>query len=135
MRGYTIEMSFLMPVILLLIMNSIFVMFYFHDKNIISGAAYETVVVGSTKAREGGSTDAGELERLFKERVGNKCILFEGVLVTVKISDDEIEVLAKGEKRGMHISVLKKMPVTKPEQKIRNIRRMKGLGNGTKNDD
>ena len=48
----TIEMSFLMPIILFLIMNCILVVFYYHDKNVLAGAAYETAVVGSTKARE-----------------------------------------------------------------------------------
>ena len=62
---------------------------------------------------------------------GIKCILFDGAAATVRISDDEIEILAEGEKRGMNVSVIKRMPVTKPEQKIRDMRRMKGLGNGT----
>ena len=52
MRGYTVEMSFLMPIIMLLVMSSIYAFFYYHDKNIIAGAAYETAVVGSNKARE-----------------------------------------------------------------------------------
>lgn len=51
MRGYTVEMSFLMPIIMLLVMSSIYAFFYYHDKNIIAGAAYETAVVGSNKAR------------------------------------------------------------------------------------
>lgn len=41
----TVEMSFLMPIILLLLMNSILAAFYFHDKNILAGAAYETAVI------------------------------------------------------------------------------------------
>ncbi len=131
MRGYIVEMSFLMPMILLMIMLSIFGVFYFHDKNIIEGAAYETVVVGAGKAREKGMIDEGGLRKLFEERVGDKCILFDGAAATVRISDDEIEILAQGEKRGMNVSVIKRMPVTKPEQKIRDMRRMKGLGNGT----
>lgn len=45
MRGYTVEMSFLMPIIMLLVMSSIYAFFYYHDKNIIAGAAYETAVV------------------------------------------------------------------------------------------
>ena len=129
MRGYIVEMSFLMPMILLMIMLSIFGVFYFHDKNIIEGAAYETV--GAGKAREKGMIDEGGLKKLFEERVEDKCILFDGAAATVRISDDEIEILAQGEKRGMNVSVIKRMPVTKPEQKIRDMRRMKGLGNGT----
>ncbi len=130
MRGFTVEMSFLAPLMLLLIMSSVFGIFYFHDKNIIEGAAYETVAVGAGKAREKGMIDEGGLKKLFEERVGDKCILFDGAAATVRISD-EIEILAEGEKRGMNVSVIKRMPVTKPEQKIRDMRRMKGLGNGT----
>ena len=48
----TVEMSFLMPMILFLIMACILAVFYYHDKNILAGAAYETAVAGSTKARE-----------------------------------------------------------------------------------
>ena len=79
MRGYTVEMSFLMPIIMLLVMSSIYAFFYYHDKNIIAGAAYETAVVGSNKAREKpgsqtgtgdkSGTDAAELETLFQSRV------------------------------------------------------------------
>ena len=85
MRGYTVEMSFLMPIIMLLVMSSIYAFFYYHDKNIIAGAAYETAVVGSNKAREKpdsqtgsgdrSGTDVAELETLFQSRVNGKCIL------------------------------------------------------------
>lgn len=66
----TVEMSFLMPMILFLIMGCILAVFYYHDKNILSGAAYETAVVGSTKAREKDGVEEGELEQLFRQRVG-----------------------------------------------------------------
>ena len=56
----TVEMSFLMPMILFLIMGCILAVFYYHDKNILSGAAYETAVVGSTKAREKEGIKEGE---------------------------------------------------------------------------
>ena len=74
----TVEMSFLMPIILLLIMSSILASFYFHDKNILAGAAYETAVAGSTKMREKDKVTEGELKSLFRERAGKKCILFAG---------------------------------------------------------
>lgn len=71
-RGYTVEMSFLMPIIMLLVMSSIYAFFYYHDKNIIAGAAYETAVVGSNKAREkpdsqtGLEIEAGQMWRNWK---------------------------------------------------------------------
>ena len=48
----TVEMSFLMPMIMFLIMGCILTVFYYHDKNVLSGAAYETAVAGSTRMRE-----------------------------------------------------------------------------------
>ena len=65
----TVEMSFLMPMIMFLIMGCILAVFYYHDKNILSGAAYETAVVGSTKARAKDGIKEGELEMLFYQRV------------------------------------------------------------------
>ena len=81
----TVEMSFLMPMILFLIMGCILTVFYYHDKNILSGAAYETAVVGSTKAREKDGVKEGELETLFYERVKNKCIMFVCPQVSVNV--------------------------------------------------
>ena len=54
----TVEMSLLMPLILLLLMSSILAVFYFHDKNILAGAAYETAAVAGTRAREEEGADA-----------------------------------------------------------------------------
>ena len=124
MRGYTVEMSFLMPVILLMIMSSIFGMFYYHDKNIICGAAYETAAVGSTKARERDGIEE-EIRALFEERIRGKCILFDRMEVTVSMEEKEIEVTVTASKRKMRLSVLKRMRITDPESKIRNIRRLK----------
>lgn len=133
MRGYTVEMSFLMPIVLLLIMNSIFGVFYFHDKNILMGAAYETVVVGSTKAREKEGASAAELEEMFRERTEGKCILFDSVAAAAAVSDDEIEIQATGTGRGMTVRIIKRMAVTRPEDKIRDVRRLKTRKNGAEN--
>lgn len=134
-RGYTIEMSYLMPVILLLIMSSIFGMFYFHDKAVLSGAAYEAAAVGGTKARKKAGVTAGEIEALFYERAGDKCILFDRIEVSVSVGDDEIRIQGTGTKRGMTVSVLKSMPVTEPEKRIRDKRRLTGAVNGTEDND
>lgn len=121
----TVEMSFLMPIILFLIMGCILAVFYYHDKNILSGAAYETAVTGSTKAREKNGVKEGELEQLFQERVGRKCILFSGAHARIVIREEEIEVTATTSRRGMKVSVSKRAAVTDPEKYIRNLRRLK----------
>lgn len=134
MRGYTVEMSFLMPVIMLLVMSSMYAFFYYHDKNIISGAAYETTVVGSNKAREqkhGDTVDTEELERLFQNRVRGKCILMTGIHGQVQVEEDEICVQAQASWRKMRMHIEKRSAVTEPEQKLRDIKKIKGLVNGT----
>ena len=68
----TVEMSFLMPMILFLIMGCILAVFYYHDKNILGAAAYETAVVGSTKAREKDGVETGKLQALYRVAV-RKC--------------------------------------------------------------
>ncbi len=136
LRGsMTVEMSFLMPILLMLIMSCIFATFYFHDKNILAGAAYETAVVGSTKMREKDKIADSELKELFRERVGRKCILFAGSSAEIAIGKKDICVTASARKGRFAVSVMKKAAVTEPEEYIRNLRRLKeiGKGNGTKN--
>lgn len=140
MRGYTVEMSFLMPVIMLLVMSSMYVFFYYHDKNVISGAAYETAVVGSNKAREkkngkventGNGADAAELKTLFQNRVNGKCILLSEIHSQVSISEDEICVQAWASWKKLRLNVEKRAAVTEPEKKLREIKKIKELVNGT----
>lgn len=131
----TVEMSFLMPIILLLIMSSILAAFYFHDKNILAGAAYETAVVGSTKIREKDKVEEGELETLFRERVGRKCILFAGSSARISIKKQEISIKASARKGRFGLSVIKKAAVTEPEDHIRDIRRVKEIADGAKDHD
>ena len=114
-----------MPMILFLFMGCIMAAFYYYDKNIIAGAAYETAVVGSTKAREKNGISKGELESLFSQRMGEKCILFNKVSAEISVKEKEIEVSARAVKRYMEVSVLKRAAVTKPEEKIRTMQRLK----------
>lgn len=120
----TVEMSLLMPVILFLIMGCILAAFYYHDKNVLSGAAYETAVVGSTKMHRKKGLGAEELETLFNQRVKGKCILFTGPAVTVSVKEDEIEITVMAERNGMKLSIVKRAAVTEPEKHIRDWRRL-----------
>lgn len=130
----TVEMSFLMPMVLFLIMGCILAVFYYHDKNVLAGAAYETAVVGSNRARERDGADAGELTALYTERTKGKCILFGGSSAQVSVGEKEIEVKAAAQKGIFRLSVSKKAAVTDPEKNIRDHRRVKEMIDGaTKN--
>lgn len=129
----TVEMSFLMPLILLLIMSCILVGFYFHDKNIISGAAYETVVVESTKMRGEATVTETDVETLFHERVDGKCLLFSNLSSKAYIKKGEVQIEVIAKKKKFRLSVTKKAAVTEPEKKIRKVRRLKEIADGAKN--
>ena len=135
----TVEMSLLMPLILLLLMSSILAVFYFHDKNILAGAAYETAAVAGTRAREEEGTEAGEMEALFRERAEGKCILFPTPSASVEITEAEVTVSARVSRGRFGLTVEKKMAVTHPEKEIRDRKRLIDTGeaiiNGTKDND
>ena len=120
---FTVEMSVLVPLAFILIMSCILVIFYFHDKNILSAAAYETAVAGSTKAREKDGVDAAELEALFAERIQGKCILFAGAQAGISVSEEEIKVEITATKGGMSLALEHRAAVTEPEKEIRKWRR------------
>lgn len=117
----TVEMSFIMPLILSVLLTCVLSLFYYHDKNIISGAAYETAVVGSTKAR---IKKDDELHRLFSERVQGKCILFASAKADIQVTETEVRVVAAATKGGMRLLVEKRARITDPEKYIRDIRRV-----------
>lgn len=122
----TVEMAYIMPVVFMTIIAVIYIMFYFHDKNILTGAGYETVVVGSQKMKWDEENVEELLTNLFYERVGRKMILFTYADVEITCEEDEIILRAKAEKRRMRIETEQKMKVTEPEKFIRNIRRIHG---------
>lgn len=123
--SFTVEMSILMPFILFLIMGCMLASFYYHDKNIIAGAAYETAVVGSTKAREKEGISESELNALLKERIGRKCILFSQVKAVCSVNKEEIRISVTARKKKMTLSVESSAAITDPEKYIRDIRRIK----------
>ncbi len=126
----TVEMSFLMPLILFLTMNCILAVFYFHDKNVISAAAYETAVVGSTKARVPDGVTPGELEALFRERTNGKCVLFSGSHAGVRVEEEKVIVTATAAKGRFALHIVKTAAVTEPEKFIRDKRRIKEVIDG-----
>lgn len=121
--------------IMFLVMGCILAVFYYHDKNVLSGAAYETAVAGSTRMRERDGIDEGELEALYAERTEGKCILFAGSSAQVSVGEKEIVVEATAQKGRFMLSVLKKAAVTDPEKYIRDRRRMKEVIDGATDND
>ena len=120
----TIEMSFLVPIIMFLFMGLVLSTFYYHDKNIINGAAYETAVTGSIQAREKEGTSEVELIQFCRDRMRGKCFFLVSHHVDVSIDEEVVVVEISAWKGQFRLSVLKKAAITTPEKRIRNIRRL-----------
>ena len=121
----TVEVTCLLPIIALTFVFSVWGSFYFYDKNILSACAYETAVVGSTKARMEEELTEEELRQIFEERIDGKCILFSDVVCRVQVSEEMMIVQATARRRNMQTSVIHTSPVTEPEVYIRKTRRYK----------
>lgn len=125
-RGSTVvEMAYLMPVVLLTWMLIIFALFYYHDKNILAGAAYEAAVAGSEFLHEENEEMTEKIESYFQNRLNGKMLFFGDAEIEVLTSEKEVVVRARASSKGLVAEVEKRAAVTEPERKIRKIRKLK----------
>lgn len=114
-----VEMAYLMPVILFMWMLVIFALFYYHDKNILAGAAYETAVVGSELAHEETEISEEMLTEYFQERIHGKLLFFGRASVEVQGGQEEVHVKATASSKGLKLDIGRSAAVTIPEEEIR----------------
>lgn len=122
--SFTVEASFVVPIVLMMFVASIYVIFYFHDKNILVGAVYETAVVGSGRQEY----EKEELEAYFRRRIRGKLIIFSDVKEEVELEEDRVRVICRARKKMMRINCRIAMMRTEPEAYIRKIRNIKKIG-------
>lgn len=122
--SFTIEASFVVPIVLMVFMAGIYVIFYFHDKNILMGAVYETAVVGSERTE----CEEEELETYFRRRIKGKLLIFADVKEEIELKADTVRVLCRAKRKGMRIDCQSAMRRTNPEAYIRKIRKIKKIG-------
>lgn len=122
----TIEMAYIMPTVVLVLLLAIYTIFYYHDKNILIGAAGETAVLGAQIERQRVENKA-DLHNFYRERVKGKLILLHLTEVEVTEGKKWIEVTAWAGKSRMRVSVRQKAIVPEPEKKIRKKRQLESL--------
>lgn len=123
----TVELSYTIPIILSVFMVIIYTVFYFHDKNILIGAAAETAVLGAQLERKPDENGQTDLTGFCRQRIAGKLILFGDASVDVEVTDKLVTVSAAANYRGISVSVRQQAPVLKPEKKIR-IKEVTGVG-------
>lgn len=67
-----VETAYIMPVIFLSFLIGVYMLFYFHDKNILLGAGYETAVVGSEKVKWSEENIEKKMETFFGKEYGER---------------------------------------------------------------
>lgn len=113
-----VEMSYIMPVILLLTVMVIHAVFYYHDKAVLNGAASETAVLGAQMERRQGTMEY-DLEEFFRERIEGKLIFMTDTVVSAEKSDREVSVEVSASKGRMKLKIRQKAVIARPEEKIR----------------
>lgn len=129
----TIEMSYLIPMVLLIFLIVIYTVFYYHDKNILIGAASETAAVGTQMERRPDKDGQTGLSEFYQQRIEGKLIFFSGAQVSVDVSRKWVEINAYASRREMKIHILQRAAITEPEKAIRRKRILENLAQADKN--
>lgn len=127
----TVEMSYILPMIIMIFATVMYTIFYFHDKNVILGAAAETAVVGAQMERKPDENKTADLNEFYQQRIAGKLILFSGAKTSVDISEKQVSVSAAAQRGRMRLEVRGQAPVTHPEKKIRRKRLLETMGEST----
>lgn len=126
-RGsFTIEAAVIVPLILFIFGVLVHILFYWHDKNILMSTAHETVALGSSRDEMAEM----ELKHYFFERVEGKLLLFNRVECVSHVDEDQVTLTWNGCKGSMATHGEYSIRKTEPEDYIREIRKLKKLGEG-----
>lgn len=116
-----VEMAYLMPVVLLCWMLVVFALFYYHDKSVTAGAAYESAVIGSELWAEKTEYRSAVIEDYFRERIEGKLLFFRNIEVRIAVDQENVRVEATAAKYLMMLRVEEQAAVTEPEKKVRDM--------------
>lgn len=93
--SYTVEASFLLPMIYTVIVVILFLAFFLHDRQILNSCAYNTALRGSQMIS--GENIYEELERSSEKLINNRLIMTKNVATDIVIRGDEISVDYSGQ--------------------------------------
>ena len=124
--SFTIEAAVIVPLILFVFGVLLFILFYYHDKNVLLGTAHETVAIGSSRQ----NMKEEELENYFASRIKGKILIFPWVQSEAEIREEEVYIVCKAKKNTLSLKVESKAAKTEPEDYIRGVRKIEKIGEG-----
>lgn len=119
--SYTVEAAWLIPIALGIFVLVVGSWFYYHDKTILTGVVYETIVVACGREE----FDEQELENFLEESVKGKLLLFRKVTANVWMKEDQVTVQCETRNQKWHITMEQKGTRIQPEKRIRSWRMLK----------
>lgn len=122
----TVELSYLFVLLFSIFVLVVHTVFYYHDKNILQGAASETAVLWAQLERRQNEYTDKSAETFCQERIQGKLILFSGGSVNVEQTEEEVTVIVTAEKGFMKVTVQGTAMIMKPENKIRKKKMLEG---------
>lgn len=122
----TVEMAYILPLIIFMILFTIYIVFYYHDKNILLGAAAETAVLAAQTERQQGQ-EVPDLQSFYRERAAGKLIWLKLTGVEVDLDDKWVSITARAGKGRMRVQAVQKTKIPEPEKKIRKKRLLESL--------
>lgn len=121
----TIEAAVVLPLVIMMFAVIITMLFYFHDKNVITGVVYEVIAIGSTESE----FNQEKLGRELTEKLSQRLLMFSTIYVDVQVEKSKLILQCNAKKGGMTLQVQVAMNMTEPENYIRKIRNFQKIGN------
>ena len=118
--NFTVEAAILASALLFIVYGIIMALFYYHDKNILTGTTYETAVIAGRKQKRESPFSEEEVKQLWRERISGKMILFR-----IRCHKEYVSILAQASRKKLRITASAKAALTEPEDRIRSIRKQK----------
>ncbi len=116
---YTVEVAYIMPLIILIISGVVISGFYLHDKNILYSKVYE---LGSIARQENRTPHDGrsiELEEVLINNCKGKLLLFQFIECEIEERDDVVRIYAKMEFMSKSVSIERVFAIDNVEENLR----------------
>ena len=115
----TIQMAYIIPMFLLIFVLMLYILFYYHDKIILTGTAGETAVLGAQFERRSDKSEQVSLEEFCRKRSKNKLIMFSDFTIDISKGAEEVIVEISGKAKGMHLHIQQKAKIMDTEKRLR----------------
>lgn len=124
----TVEMSYVLPIIIFLIFLLIHTVFYYHDKAVLAGAVAESVEQGIEDVRSD-KDEESDLNAYLRGRIGNKLIWLRTTSLSAEKQEDVVRVRVDAGRWIFRTSVYLEGRVPYPEKELREKKKAEELIN------